>query len=254
MDCHSDYHRGQFSKRENGGECKECHNVDGFIPAIFSIDSHNKSRYPLTGAHLAISCMECHPKVEMEGNTTIKFRYESTRCVDCHKDPHKGTVEKYLASGGCESCHKVDGWKIAGYDHDKTGFKLSGKHSEIGCLACHKPIQREPSILQIQFIGLGWLCPDCHQDIHSGQFDENVILENESRKMTDCARCHTASRWKADNFNHNINSSFKLEGAHLKTPCVGCHKSMVKNEKTFILYKPLDQRCSSCHKSGTTGQ
>lgn len=253
-ECHPDYHRGQFARRESGGECKECHTVDGFTPAIFGIDSHNKTDYPLSGAHLAIPCVECHPKIEIDGSPTIKFSYESTRCIDCHKDPHKGAVDKYLDSGGCELCHKVDGWKYSQFDHEKTGFSLSGRHTEISCLVCHKSPDGGPTVERIRFVGPGRQCPDCHQDTHMGQFEDIVRLENENRKMTDCGRCHTPSRWKADKFSHDSNSSFKLEGAHAKTPCAGCHKSVVVNEKSYILYKPIEHLCSSCHKADKSNE
>lgn len=252
-DCHSDYHAWQFKDRQQGGRCEECHTVDGFSPARFGIEEHNNTKYPLAGAHLAIPCVACHPEIETNsGISTARFRYESTRCFDCHGDPHKGAADKYFKTDGCEFCHSVESWKAIIYGHEKSGFGLSGRHGEISCKACHKSEDSDARIDRLRFAGLSRQCVDCHNDIHMGQFKE--ILEIESRKIevVKCDRCHAPTRWKPSNFDHNIQAAFKLEGAHLKIPCTGCHKDLAIGGKSYMLYKPLDSACASCHKPGKT--
>ena len=53
--------------------------------------------------------------------------------------------------------------------------------------------------------------------------------------------------WKAEKFDHNRDSKFKLDGAHLKVDCRKCHKETVVDGKPYITFKPLETACSSCH-------
>ncbi len=249
-DCHADYHDRQFADRPRKGACEECHSVNGFAPANFGIEEHNRSKYPLVGSHLAIPCAGCHPKTELDARSTaIRFRYESTRCIVCHRDPHKGAADKYLKTDGCEYCHSPQSWKSSAYDHSRSRFALTGRHSLIACESCHHPAGIEPAVDRLKFDGLTKECRDCHIDIHRGQFKETVATEGNSLEIVLCSRCHTTSNWKPDNFDHNTRASFKLEGAHLKIPCAGCHKKLGSGEKTYILYKPLEHACRSCHQT-----
>jgi len=48
-DCHKpDPHNGQFSKRADKGACESCHTVNGFKPAKFGLEEHNKAPLPAT--------------------------------------------------------------------------------------------------------------------------------------------------------------------------------------------------------------
>jgi hypothetical protein len=243
-DCHKDYHRGQFGARESKGECDECHNVDGFIPAKFDVEAHQKTDYPLEGSHLAIPCVACHKSAEFDdGLVGPKFVFKSTRCRDCHADPHKGQVDKYTSQGGCEYCHKVESWAAVTFDHQITGFKLDGRHAVTSCKSCHKSGETTNVSKEIGFQGLSSDCSSCHRDIHAGQFA--IMIEDEPK--VDCRRCHTPADWKPGNFDHNRDAAFKLEGAHVGIPCRGCHKQVTKAEESFILYKPLGSACENCH-------
>jgi len=236
-DCHSDYHKGQFASRPQAGACEECHTVASYLPTSFSIEAHDKTKYPLQGSHLAIPCNACHKKEMLAGNVeTIKFKFENTRCLSCHKDPHKGQLDKFVTKDGCEFCHAVQSWRQTSYDHSHTKFPLEGKHKAIACRACHGKEEKE-----MKFVSLSLNCNECHEDIHRGQF----VFEGQAK--TECARCHTAADWKPGKFDHNRDTAFKLDGAHLKVACIGCHKQAVDNGKPYIKFKPLGTACSSCH-------
>ena len=237
QDCHSDYHRGQFASRLSKGACEECHTVDGYIPTKFTIASHDSTKYPLSGSHLAVPCNACHKKEMMAANIeTIKFKFDNIRCLTCHKDPHKGQLDKFVSKDGCEFCHNVESWRKTSYDHSKTKFPLEGKHLTIACRSCHGKDDSE-----MKFVSLSLECNGCHEDIHRGQF----VRENET--AVNCARCHLPNSWKPDKFDHGRDTVFKLDGAHMKVACTGCHKPTIENGKAFIKYKPLDTKCSSCH-------
>jgi hypothetical protein len=243
-DCHSDYHKGQFAGRLSHGECDECHSVYGFTPTSFSVEMHQKTGFPLTGSHLAVPCIACHNKyAPSAGTETIKFAYESTRCGACHKDPHAGEADKYIKAGGCEYCHNVNSWRAVSFDHKQTKFPLEGKHATIKCRECHKPVKQELSQHSIGFGGLQTYCQSCHKDVHQGQFAK---ADESGQMATDCGKCHSPKNWVPDKFDHN-QTAFKLEGAHKKVVCTGCHKKVMKGDREFTWFKPIDKSCESCH-------
>ncbi|HBY99940.1 MAG TPA: cytochrome C, partial [candidate division Zixibacteria bacterium] len=127
-------------------------------------------------------------------------------------------------------------WRQISYDHSQTKFPLEGKHKTIACRACHGKDEKE-----MKFVSLPLNCSECHEDIHRGQF----VLE--SHPKTECSRCHTSADWKPEKFAHNRDTAFKLDGAHLKVACTGCHKQTVDSGKPYIKFKPLDTACNSCH-------
>jgi hypothetical protein len=270
-DCHNDYHRRQFVKRQKKGVCDECHSVYGFTPAKFTVTQHQKSNYPLQGAHLAVPCNQCHIK---SFQNTARFHFNTLQCVECHTDRHKGEVDKYLKlktsapnKVGCEYCHSVLNWKMVNYDHLQTGFPLTGKHEKIACGACHNSGEsKAPKQQQIKFSRLSKQCQSCHKDVHQSQFTEKILsaaidnkdvnqsqitekilLASTVNQVTDCGRCHTPLDWLAEKFIHNRDAQFKLQGVHRYVQCTQCHKTEGIENKKFVRYKPLDVSCSSCH-------
>jgi hypothetical protein len=251
INCHSDYHQGQFVHRLQKGACEECHTVDGFLPANFTVDMHNQSKYPLEGAHLAVPCNFCHQKTY---NNTLRFRFEITACNVCHTDPHKGTADRYVVTqkptkiqDTCQYCHSVQSWQTVTYDHSVTDFKLEGKHTSVRCKSCHQEGQMTEGSGDVKFKIGKKECLDCHHDIHMGQFSISTVAEKQKTGSVQCDRCHKPFDWSAVNFNHNRDSRFDLKGAHQKLPCSQCHKTMMINGINTVLYKPLEVTCNSCH-------
>ncbi len=66
----------------------------------------------------------------------------------------------------CKLCHNVQGWKIdqksMTFNHDSTGFELTGQHKTLDCKSCHKTALTNPVKHD--------RCTDCHSDYHNGQF------------------------------------------------------------------------------------
>ena len=245
-DCHSDFHQGQLTGRARKGACEECHTLAGYGLTTFGLDQHQLTQYPLAGSHLAIPCDGCHKKEMLSGKIeTIRFKYESTRCQACHTDPHKSAADQYIAKGGCEYCHLVDSWKASSYDHSQSKFVLDGRHKEISCRACHGKEKTGAAVLQFTTLAQG--CQNCHEDIHRGQFAKVMANKSDNNIDTECARCHVTSSWKPEKFNHNRDSSFKLDGAHVDILCRSCHKQTILDGKPFVKFKPLESTCSACH-------
>jgi hypothetical protein len=259
-DCHSDRHYGQLARRADQGRCESCHDVAGFAPARFALEDHQKTGYPLAGAHLAVPCDGCHRGVSPEslvpagvrmvslgpsaspgrGRLTALFRFAATRCTDCHRDPHKGEVDRLVAKGGCESCHRVDSWRATSFDHATTRFLLNGGHAKPGCSACHQRVDKGTPRERVRLTGLLLACESCHKDPHAGQFAR-------AGASVACDRCHTTSDVRASGFEHNRDAAYKLDGAHARVACGACHAVEKRAGQSFVRYKPLGQACKDCH-------
>ncbi|MDD2797759.1 MAG: cytochrome C [Bacteroidales bacterium] len=232
-DCHTDYHKGEFAKNGISPDCNQCHTNDSFKETNYTIESHNKTKFKLEGAHMATACIACHKKEDK-----WSFKNMGTKCVDCHKNEHKGFIQdKYFAGENCTVCHTVNSWKEVKFDHNKTNFKLEGVHAKESCSACHYA-KNDKGIKVQKFKGLAMDCSACHKDSHRNQFAENG--------KTDCTRCHNFDKWEDSKFDHNT-SRFLLEGEHKNVKCIECHKPATDQKGKYIQYKFNNIECSSCH-------
>jgi len=232
LDCHKDYHEGQFIKNEIITDCKVCHSVDGFKGSTFSIDNHAELRFKLEGAHMATPCFDCHLK-----NDKWVFRELGINCVECHEDIHNNYIDKkYYPESDCRKCHEVSRWQQISFEHSITDFKLEGKHAEQSCRSCHFP-EKEDNAVQ-QFKQLNSECIQCHKDIHYQQF--------ENAGKTDCLKCHAFTDWKAEKFDHN-SARFKLDGKHKDVACKKCHVEVSEDNKVYTKYKMESFKCEDCH-------
>lgn len=245
-DCHQDYHRGQFSGRSGGDQCENCHTERGFLPANYTINQHNLSKFPLDGAHLAVPCNTCHSEAIVAGGyRTRRFQFQTLECQACHRDPHSGDTIKISANDGCKFCHNTNTWKSVNFDHTITGFRLKGKHASTACTKCHKPNIKGADQAAIRFAASSPLCKDCHSDVHAGQFAATPPGTKE--KVSVCSKCHTFLDWRPVKFDHNRDAAFSLEGAHQFVPCEKCHKIEFENGTKFVRYKPIKANCRDCH-------
>lgn len=234
-DCHADYHKKEFSLNGKSPDCSECHNIDGFTPSLFTFEKHNQSKFKLDGAHMATPCFSCHKK-----QTSWSFRNVGIKCVDCHKNEHKGFIgEQFFPDESCTACHQTDSWKLVKFDHSQTKFKLEGVHQNTKCLACHYP-GKENKLSSQKFTGLSTSCNECHANSHAGQFDVNGI--------TDCTRCHGYENWTKSTFDHN-SARFRVEGVHAKLACAKCHPEVTNSKGKYVEYKNNKLLCSDCHRS-----
>jgi hypothetical protein len=245
-DCHTDVHAGSLAKRADGGHCESCHDVNGFRPARYALEDHAKTAYPLAGGHLAVACDQCHrPGVSRAGKaTTVPLHFASTRCADCHKDPHQGEVARFVAKGGCESCHRVDSWRDVTFDHTQTRYPLSGSHARVACAPCHRRAEGgQPA--RLRFAGVAQTCEGCHRDPHLGQFAR-------AGKSVSCELCHTTENLKASKFDQARDAAWRLDGAHARVACSACHRPETRNGVAFVRYAPLPTTCRGCHGSSRT--
>jgi hypothetical protein len=239
-DCHADAHAGQLARRADGGRCESCHDVSGFRPARYSPEDHAKSSFPLKGAHLAVACDQCHrPRVAGAGRAAVELRIATTRCADCHRDPHRGQVATLVAAGGCESCHAVGSWREISFDHSHTKYALSGRHAQVACAPCHRRPEPGGAAPVLRFAGAPQACEGCHRDPHLGQFARAGAVS--------CERCHTTADLKASRFDHSRDAAYPLDGAHARLACTACHLPQTRDGVRFTRYKPLPTTCRGCH-------
>ncbi len=248
-DCHRDAHRGELTRRADQGRCESCHDVNGFRPARFGVEEHARTAYPLLGAHLAVACDACHqrPRDVTAARTAStrpapRLRFATTRCADCHRDPHRGELARFMAKGGCQACHRVESWRQVSFDHAQTRFVLDGAHVRARCDGCHRRADAGGAAPDLHLAGVPQACAACHRDPHAGQFiSGNVAIS--------CERCHGTDSFQASRFDHARDSRYKLDGAHARLACSACHRSETREGRTFVRYKPLPTTCRGCHAS-----
>lgn len=196
-------------------ECKQCHSDHLGRSAdivLFNRDlfDHNDTDFSLKEAHQHLACGACHKQDQL-------YRDTPSQCLDCHK---KDDIHKQKMGEKCSDCHTQKSWRKAKFDHDKTDYKLTGKHREISCGLCHpgNRFKKTPK-----------LCYDCHQlnDVHNGGYGGK------------CQNCHATKGWDSYHFDHS-KTDFALTGKHRESRCASCHKSDFK--------KKLKTACISCHK------
>lgn len=212
----------------------------------------------LSKAHAGLegisNCTQCH---------TIGNKVVNQKCLTCHKDlgqqiaRNKGFhVSALVKNKECVSCHNEhhgENFELIRLDkktfnHNSTGYELKGAHKTKAqnCKECHQPAHMANPVLKKKpntYLGLSTQCASCHEDVHQ------KTLSN------DCASCHDTQDFKgATLFNHD-QAEFPLDGAHQKVTCASCHKTEMRNGKSWTKYKGISYvTCASCHKDVHKGE
>lgn len=241
-DCHRDEHGGQARGRPGWQACERCHTVEGFRPARFGLADHDTTQYPLQGAHRAAPCGSCHKAAAAgpaaQGTTRgPDLAPPAAACTSCHQDPHRRTAAEGPA---CTVCHVQDSWRTVAFDHAATRFALTGRHLATACAACHKP-PADAARPAPAFGGESTSCAACHRDVHAGTMTRTPAEAD----AVDCARCHVTVDWLAENFDHDRDSRFALQGGHAKVACRACHKASAG--EALVVFRPVPVACAACH-------
>lgn len=257
LNCHKEGHPDAPSGDLAGAACEKCHSVNGFVPSTFPLTKHASTRFPLSGAHSAVICAECHrkgsPDADSAPSARSRLHLGNPACSECHTDPHLGQFLQVVGRNGgngapgCASCHTTSSWTdLAGFDHARTDFELQGAHRIIPCVSCHRSLDFKSSLRNVIFGSAPRLCSQCHQDRHGGQFQVELREKN-------CADCHGLIGWRPALFDHDTNTSYKLTGAHVEVPCALCHPGSLETDgRAARLYKPTPRECGDCHSGGKT--
>jgi hypothetical protein len=198
-------------------QCRACHSDhlgrDADI-VKFSREpfNHERTDFPLLGAHTAVQCESCH----VQGK---RFSAATSDCYSCHRkdEPHDGQLGR-----DCGSCHDSLAWRRITFNHDNTAFPLRDKHKDVACFACHFGNRYEHTPQQ---------CVSCHapDDVHRGE------------RGAGCGDCHTTTGWNTAKFDHAREAGFSLDGIHARLDCADCHRS-------GQLKAGLPRDCVGCHR------
>ena len=107
--------------------------------------------------------------------------------------------------------------------HDKTSFRLEGRHLSVACESCH---------LNNVFKGTPTKCFDCHW---ARRQDDRFRLQ----LGTACEQCHTPTAWTSARFDHGALTGMTLNGEHRALSCQSCHK----NDS----FRSASNDCANCH-------
>ncbi len=222
--CHQADYTGATPDHRAAGfptTCEGCHTTTQWPGATFD---HNRTLFPLVGAHRAAPCASCHA----DG----VYRGKPTTCVSCHQADYTGAKSPdHVASGfpvTCDACHGSTQWTGATFNHDATLFPLTGAHRAATCVGCHA---------DGVYKGKPTTCVSCHQVDYTGT---TRPPHGPSNIPVQCQQCHTTTQWQGAPYNHAL-TAFPLTGAHQAATCLDCHADGV--------YKGKPQTCITCHNS-----
>lgn len=158
VDCHTNVHKEEIAEQwYPNQDCQTCHVTEGWS-AVGGFD-HAKTAFKLVGKHQQVDCQACH--FTQDEPPKRRFSGMDAHCASCHEDNHAG---QFLVDGvsDCARCHGNDGWPIKKFKHDKTRFKLEGKHAVTACDKCHLPKEIE-GVVTVQYKFVSFECVVCHQ-------------------------------------------------------------------------------------------
>ena len=227
--CHSkDYRQASIPNHVTGKfpvTCEECHGMENWLGAKFD---HSSVGFPLTGGHAVPprECADCH--------INNNYNLSTTACVSCHLKDYQGTTNPNHVSSKfpqtCEQCHNTTSWSNASFNHNLTGFPLTGMHTvpPRQCSECH---------VNNNYNLTNTACVACHLKDFQGTTNPNHVSSNFPQT---CEQCHNTTSWLNATFNHSA-TGFVLSGAHATPPrvCTDCHINNNYNLNTTA--------CVSCH-------
>lgn len=231
--CHLSGETGQQHQGVNGyvyenSACLACHPTGD---AEGSFD-HDQSAFPLTGAHVSVSCIECHAG---------GYSGTPTECNACHQtDFNQASNPNHVSLGlsnDCVMCHTTNpDWNPALFpDHDDF-YPLLGAHAAIAdqCVLCHNgDYSNTPNT-----------CVGCHLDDYNQTNDPD---HQAAQFPTDCQACHSQNAWVPANWDHDDLYFPIYSGKHEDewNQCTDCHN----NPNDYSIFT-----CLTCHTAGETNE
>ena len=231
LGCHEDFHQNTLSQN-----CIECHDFNLFRPALKF--NHDETSFDLSGSHLEVDCISCHPKSLKAGREFQVFSdIQFDDCNSCHTDPHL-----FSAKTSCFTCHNEQSFSLfigkKRFQHQKTKFNLEGAHKTVDCFACHKPDLNPGKVFKDNLGVAVNDCKVCHDDQHKGRFGN------------DCVKCHIEDSFlsikEINDFDHNV-TDFPLQGKHVQVDCILCHSDGYSMGVDF-------NHCNACHTDYHEGE
>ena len=190
-------------------DCTQCHSTTNWTSATFD---HSTTRFPLTGAHVAVQCQSCH----VNGNYQLVY----TDCYQCHATDFNNTTNPNHVAGNfshdCTGCHSTSAWNPATFDHSTTRFPLTGAHTSVQCQSCH--VNGNYQLVYTD-------CYQCHQTDFQQVTNPNHVTQQFPHN---CTMCHSTSVWTPNTMNHDA-AYFRIYSGHHNgrwTQCSQCHTTI----------------------------
>jgi DnaJ-class molecular chaperone len=216
--------------------CQTCHNTSSFAGATFN---HATTPFPLTGAHLAVACANCHGDGVYVG--------KSTACYSCHQADYTASTTQppHAASGfptTCQTCHNTTTFAGATFNHANTLFPLTGAHLSVACANCHG---------DGVYVGKSTACYSCHQTDYTTAVDPN---HPGAGIATTCQTCHNTTAWAGARINHDTPYFRIYSGKHLARwdQCADCH-NVPSNYAQFTCFTCHGKSSTDSNHSGVSG-
>jgi hypothetical protein len=221
IDCHTDMHNQTV-----GPDCGRCHTPKSWIVENVT-QMHQRSRFPLLGAHRTTDCSNCHKSASL-----LRFEPLGVQCIDCHLQNYNSATNPNHKAGGfstdCIQCHPINSISWSSTNTDHSFFPLTLGHANLNCNRCHT---------NGTYAGISNQCVSCHQPTYAGTTNPNHQAAN---IPTTCADCHTTTPgWKPATFTIH-NTYYALTGAHITTNCDQCHNGN---------YSTTANTCVGCHQA-----
>jgi hypothetical protein len=156
VDCHENVHGDDIDRKYYPDQaCERCHSSTTWADNHFD---HSQTTFALAGAHNKQECSACHQPDET--HKTGKFRGTPAACEACHEDQH---YQQFEINGvtTCSRCHGLKYWKIDRFNHNRTDFRLIGKHVRVACEACHQEIEVN-GVTFVRYKFESFECVVCH--------------------------------------------------------------------------------------------
>ncbi len=234
--------------------CEQCHDTNSWGTGTFN---HAQTAFALSGAHTTTACNTCH--------TNGRWTGLPTDCNSCHAANYASATNPGHAAAQfpttCETCHSTTAWQPSTWNHNQTGFTLTGSHTTTACASCHR---------SGQWIGLPTDCYGCHATNYTGTSNPGHAA---AQFPTTCETCHSTTAWQPSTWNHD--PYFPIySGRHAGawTSCADCHVNRA-DYSTFECiechthsqsstdsahggvsgYQYLSSACFRCHPTGRAG-
>ncbi|MCF7822548.1 MAG: cytochrome c3 family protein [Candidatus Marinimicrobia bacterium] len=255
--------------------CDVCHSQNDWMSRVVD---HDKTRFPLRGAHIQVDCESCH-------STGYSI---STSCESCHQSTYSGTQNPNHQNYGypeylCEACHNSTSWEPSIFTHNVISLECASCHGveysatsepphELmsipnTCADCHTSNAWVPSEFEHSEQNTGFplqeahtevICQDCHttwvsaseprtcyySSCHLSAFQETNDPDHELYGYPGnyCESCHSQTAWDPAIFSHNLPS----------IECVTCHlvnySATAQPPHETVTFS---QNCAECHSTAT---
>ena len=229
--CHLDAYNATTNpnhmQTQFGTDCFNCHTEDSWVPSTFD---HDAQYFPInSGPHMGTwtECVECH---------IDPANYAIFTCVACHLNPETDLahvmVGGYLyENNACLACHPT-GEAMGAFDHNMTGFPLTGGHIGVDCIDCHIN----------GFIDTPTDCFACHEMDYTASVNPSHTALG---IPTACENCHTTDPGWAPALFEIHDQFYPLTGEHLviENECILCHNGDYVN---------TPNTCDGCHMDDYT--